>query len=575
MTADSNNIEESCDKLRSSDEIASSQVHIMEDSAQQLKAFIIQNPNIFGAADIYNIRFQSPLTLAGMLTAVLTGLVDTDRRPAVHKYLVILPPGLKAEECEEKVWSIIAPTFRLFAQREMEPCYQVWLKSHFHLVIAPDRRTSSILDIIKAQPEFTSITVVDAASYRDDGVALYIAPGASSPLRPEDVWAPQLRALATAAIKLAKTSKLYVALDANQLSPGRKVLSDLLLSIEGCGVLGSSSENSPDSILATKVDQWDAWLQEGSLGKVFREIDQLPANLDRQKPYLRIQILHKAGHFPQALEAIRSEITRGLALDASMRVKFAKFAQDANASRFAAEILSPAVGELRNREDLESALVTAHDADSIELEEKIAERLNTLFPGSPGVRQRRLRTFFANRDYRGAAMLMADEPGGQAEFYCNIARFLSGDDAPDYNGLIALAGSDISQADAYRIACVNDALSRKLVSKAFELALALPSTLAQRKRGELLLLRVMEQFLLLNGKDGALPVESELFQTAILSLIARLAANPENHALRAGLSHIFQRFSGILGCTSLLGRPSRMVVKFFNTWDTMKLTPTG
>jgi hypothetical protein len=313
MTADLNSPEESSGELSSSDKIESSHVQIsgMDGHAQELKAFISQNPNIFGAADIYNVRFQSPLTLAGMLTAMLTGLVDTDRRPVVHKYVVIVLPGLNAEESEEKVWSIIATTFRLFAQREMEPREQAWLKRRFQLVIASDRRTHSVLDVIRVQPEFTSIIVAEAASYRDDGVAPYIAAGASSPLRPEDVWVPQLHALATAAIQLAKKSKLYVALDAGQLSPSRKFLSDLLLSIDGCGVMGSSSDDAPDSILATRVDQWDAWIHEGRLGQVFRDIEQLPANLDNSKPYLRIQVLHKAGQFPEALQAIRREIALG------------------------------------------------------------------------------------------------------------------------------------------------------------------------------------------------------------------------------------------------------------------------
>jgi hypothetical protein len=87
-----------------------------------------------------------------------------------------------------------------------------------------------------------------------------------------------LHALATAAIKLARKSQTYVAIDSNQLTPSRKDLSDLLLSIEGCGVMGSSSEDSPDSILVTRVDQWNAWIIEGRLGQVLRDIELLPAS---------------------------------------------------------------------------------------------------------------------------------------------------------------------------------------------------------------------------------------------------------------------------------------------------------
>src|SRR5574337_346771 len=468
MTADVNNPEKSSGDLNNSDKIepSNAQISAMDRHARELKEFISQYPYIFGAADIYNVRFHSPLTLAGMLTVVLTGLVNTDRKPVVNKYVVIVPPGLNEEECQEKVWNVIAETFRLFAKREMEPREQAWLKSRFQLVIASDQRMHSVLDVIKVQSEFTSIIVTEAASYRDDSIAPYIPAGASSPLLPEDIWVPQLHALATAAINLAKKCKSYVALDANQLSPSRQVLADRLLSIDRCGVMGSRTENSRNSILATRVDQWDAWVREGRLGQVLRDIEQLPAIFDSNKAYLRIQILYKGSLFPQALQAIREEVASGHEIDAEMRTKLARIAQDAGASRFAQEILAPAIAELHSLEHLESALLTAQDAGSIELEEMIADRLNTLSPSSPLLRERRLHILLANRDYSGAAVIVAEESEGRAEFYRALARFLSGDDKPDYHGLIALAGSDISQSEAYRIASINDALSRQLITEA-------------------------------------------------------------------------------------------------------------
>jgi len=542
MTADLNKPKESSGELSNSDELTTSRLHIsdMVGLSRELQAFIIKNPNIFGAADIYNVRLNSPLTLAGILTAVLTGLIDTDRRPAVHKFVVIVPPEWDAGECEEKAWSGIVRAFSLLAKRKMEPLEQTWLNRRFQLIVASDRRTSSVLDIISIQPEYTVIIVAEAASYRDESIAPYIASGASSLSRPEYVWVPQLHAFATEAVTLAKKCKYYVALDANQFSPDRNVLSELLLSIEGCGVMGSSSEDSPDSILAARLDQWDSWIHEGRLGQVFRDIEQLPANLDSNKPYLRIQVLHKAGQFRDALQALRQEIELDHELDAPMRVKLARIAQDASASRFVVEILSPALAELHSLEDLESALATAQDAGSTELEKRVADRLNELFPGCSSLRQRLLHTLLADRDYAGAAAITTEEPDGKAEFYGTLARFLSDDDIPDYKGLIALAGSDISKADAYRMACVNDALSRKLIPQAFELALPLPRTPAQAKRGEMLLLQIIEHIMLLNGKYGSLSVQSESLQAAVISLIERLAANPDNQGLRVGLAHLIQ-----------------------------------
>jgi hypothetical protein len=69
--------------------------------------------------------------------------------------------------------------------------------------------------------------------------------------------------------------------------------------------------------------------------------------------------MHRAGHYPQALQAIREEMGPGRKLDATMRVKLARFAQDANASRLATELLAPAIAELDRLEELESALAVA------------------------------------------------------------------------------------------------------------------------------------------------------------------------------------------------------------------------
>jgi hypothetical protein len=300
-------------------------------------------------------------------------------------------------------------TFSRLAKREMEPCQQNWLRGRFQTITALDRRSRSVLDLIDAQPERTVIIVTEAASYRDDAIEPYVAPGTSTPLQLEDVWVPQIHALAAAAVELAKKRSLYVALDADQPSPRREHLSELLLSVDGCGVMGSSRDEDPGSILAARVDQWEAWIRAGHLGRALRDIEKLPAKLDANKPYLRIQVLYKAGHFPQALQAIRDAVIPDSKLDGSLQVKLARIAEDANASRLASEILAPAVDKLESQEDLESALATAQDTGSAELEEKVVRRLAAMFPGSRGLRKRHLGTLLAAADYAAVAAMSAEE----------------------------------------------------------------------------------------------------------------------------------------------------------------------
>ena len=508
---------------------------------QEMQDFFRRNPNVLGGVDVLNLDLQSPQVRAGMTVAVLAGLVDAKRRPAVRGFTVVLPPKSMLEEADEAVWDEFAGTFHILAGRELSTSEYDWYRARLRVVATDDRRTRSVLEVIAMESRQVAVIVTEAAGYREDTIDPYVPSGALTPLLPEDVWVPQLHGLASSAVKLARERMIYVALDTNCVSPSRRALSDLLLSIEGCGVLGSSREEDADSILAARVDQWDAWIRQGLLGRALRDVDQLPSKLDSNKCYLRIQLLHKAGHLPQALQAIREEVASGRKLDVHLRVKLARIAQDANASGLAKELLGPAVDQLESREELESALATALDVGAEELEERIAERLGEVFPGAQSLLQRRQRALLASGNYGDAAALMASNPHdtGGADFYSTLARAFSGPGIPDYHVLIASAGKDAPKSEAYRIACVQDALRRKLVVHAFHLAMPLPRTPDQTTRGERLLLQALEG-ILLHDKGGTLPVATDRVQEALLSLIKRLAGNPLNHGLRVGLASLLQ-----------------------------------
>ena len=512
------------------------------DLVRELKAYIIRNPNVFGSADIYNVDYQNPQSRAAALAALLACLTDGDGRPAVAKFTVIIPPGLDEDVFRADICIEFENSFSLITEREIEQSELSWFEARLQVVAVPDSWSSTLLGIIRAQPNRTMVIVTEAARYRDSTVDPFVTPGASTPLRPEDVWAPQLHALATAAIELARERELYIALDANELSPRREALSNLLRSIDGCGVIGSGSETDPDSIVAERVHLWEAWIREGQFGRALNDIEQLSPDLDANKRYLRIQILHRAGHLLLALQEIREELALGRKLDAESRVKLAVIAQDANASKLAIELLVPAIAELKSREDLELALMTAHEIGSADLEAKVAERLSSEFPGTSALRQYQQRALLLERDYAGVAALMAEEPDSEdsVHFYNKLALYLSSSKNPDYGGLIGSADGDAEQADAFRMACVSDALNRSLISQAFELAVPIPETPSQMDLGERLLLQVLRAVLLRTENSGSLPVRSEQFQEAVLLLVERLSNEPHKHHLREGLARLIQ-----------------------------------
>ena len=242
-------------------------------AAREIADFIGRNPNIFGGTDIFNLDFGAPIARAGMLAAVLTALVDSDHQPAVHRFVIAVPPNTDDSAAFRLASAQFIETFEMLAQREITKREKDALKYRIQISVALDRRHRAVLDIIAQQEERSAIIVTEAATYRDDEVKPFVAPGATTPLRPEDVWAPQLHALASAATALVRGRPLYAALDAGELTPRRQALADLLLTVDDCGVMGSSNDDDPETILARHVDEWEKWIREGRLGKALRGVE--------------------------------------------------------------------------------------------------------------------------------------------------------------------------------------------------------------------------------------------------------------------------------------------------------------
>lgn len=387
-----------------------------------------------------------------------------------------------------------------------------------------------MLDLIREQPARTAVIICEAASYRDEQVAPFVPAHATTPLAPEDIWVPQLHALADAATDIAAANQLYVALDANELRPIRAALGDLLQSIYRCGVMSAEDEKRGETILSRRVDQWDQWIASGHAGLAIRDVDALPASVDDQKPFLRVQLMHKAGLRLQALEAIRTEFLPRDDLNPSTRTRLALIAEAANASRLAADLLAPAIDALDMLEDLESALGTLTSADAPELANRVAERLEARLPGSRATAQRVRSRLLEQRDYAELADLVRANNAQEATYFEALARTFAATGVPDYLALIDSA-HDADEADAFRLAAVGDALHRGLTRHAFDLVLTPPASEKFGQRWERLLLRTLERCFLTRGPNDQPPIAYDRMEDGI----RRLLATPMNEGLRSGI----------------------------------------
>jgi hypothetical protein len=212
---------------------------LVGDDAERLEAlanFIRRNPNVLGGGDVLTIVGGKPVARAGMLAAVLAGLSIEGGERAIQKYLIIIPQTADGVADDALAWDHFSRGVERLARRALRPEEANWFRLRFEVRNASDGRSTSLLAVIGDQPERTAVIVVKAATYRDDHVAPLVPAGATTPLMPEDVWVPQLHALARAAVAIAGDKILYVALDADELTPANSELEALLLSVDGCGV---------------------------------------------------------------------------------------------------------------------------------------------------------------------------------------------------------------------------------------------------------------------------------------------------------------------------------------------------
>jgi hypothetical protein len=268
-----------------------------------ISSFFEQNGVEFGAVDIFCLggSVHRVLTLVELLLALREG---DGRWVAERLNLIITADAAKQLGGTAAVQAHIE---QVFTERSRSTAQTVSTRNSLQLVEPEDLRSETIIPIISNVPLQSVVIVVNAAWFRAEDAKPYSAPGGiDRPMLAEDFWAPQLHTLAERLVEVSKERNAYVVLDAGYPSPHRPFLRNLLESIEGVAVLGSELVEDYDAVLATKVDGWDRSLSEGRLGPVLKSIDELPAAMDAQKPFLRIQMLHRAGLHGPALDEIEN-----------------------------------------------------------------------------------------------------------------------------------------------------------------------------------------------------------------------------------------------------------------------------
>lgn len=510
-----------------------SAINCESDLLEMIETSYARNPNVFGAGDILNITGGNPEDRAGMVAAALGGLALESGERAFQRVVVVLPFGSDLAVAEESIWGSFVRSFERLAHRLLEKDEQTWFRNWLTVQIAANGCHAQLLDLIAELSERTAVIIVKASGYRDNSIPAHVRDGLQFSLIPEDIWAPQVHALAVAAEPLVKAQKLYLALDIDESSPTRPELAELLMSIDTFGVVGSTVADSVESIIAQHVDTWDKLISIGRVGRAMTDVEALPSNMESQKSFLKIQLLHKAGLQLEALALIRSELIVREDLDPSTRVKLGFIAKDAGAMQLASELILPCIDALQSCEDLEVALRVLGQSNQA-LADRVVTQLEARFPNTESVRRYRYKQLLRAHDHDGAAELLHKDDPQQSAFHARLAAAFSGTDTPNYIGLIQ-SGQTANVSESYRLASVQDALARGLILHAIELVGEVPSETALADHWEELALKVLEGGFLQTGPDGKPAVSTEAAEELLIKLIGRLAANPMKGNLRIGI----------------------------------------
>lgn len=184
----------------------------------------------------------------------------------------------------------------------------------------------------------------------------------------------------------------------------------------------------------------------------------------------------------------------------------------------------------------------------------------------------RLRELVSARDFNGAAEVARVNLSNEkiANFFSTLGRHLSCKGVPDYQTLVKEAVNDSALAEAYRMACVDDALKRSLPVHALDLVLPLPTVKDQSSYGERLLLNTIKDLLLFTSKQGIQPVPLDRIEEALLALVKSLADDPTKLELRAGLVELLQpSVAGTVGLALIV----KAVFRFSTQPITLRKSP--
>ena len=425
--------------------------------------------------------------------------------------------------------------------RELSEKEQASLGRFVRVVHARNFRVGSVTEVLDAASGGSAAIVAYAALYRMDSEPT--SQPLPSPPMPDDLWVPHLYDLATQCIAIAKSRHFYLLLDVGESSPQRPENYERIKAVDGCGVFGIHREHDGGKLIAENVANWRSLAENGRLGSAFASIDALPAWLDSQKSFIKLQLMESVVPSEDILRLLRDDPNIQSKADFRAKLKLARIAERANDDDLSRRLLISCIDGLRSEEDYFLAADLADDLSEFELLEHILERADALFPNSRSFFDQRLRMYLQTRRYPELVRRLLNsniELEPQRRFFLlTVGSAFASLEPVDFSLLVETVSSVAPQFTSWcQVACGNEAIERQDFDSAVQVCMPAknhPLTEAVAS----VLIAALKRLLLQRGPDGrALAISGDDMVPPVQAIIAYLSANPRDAATRQRLTSL-------------------------------------
>jgi hypothetical protein len=397
------------------------------DGAIDVRDHFARNGLDWGVGDL--IVAGGSLKLFGEFLACVLNVRDQDQKRAVRRIVLVQPAGTGDVK---EVLSAIGEAIGRWRGQQPTAEEEAILSRALRVVSPASLEIESVLAAIRDAEPRSTIVIRFASGYRAPDIRPSGTPDRLA--FPEDFWTPHLHALCVKSLEVIRDRELYVLIEAQEEWPIKQVNRDLLMSIEGMGVLGGGVIGTPTQFIAGRLDAWAGAFATGELGPVLREIDALPSDYDDFKPLWRLQLLRKSkldGFARQELGSMSPQLAHKRPIEGVVVAEIALELDEAETTKRFLREIDP---ESLTPELLETLLRLSSKLGVEDLASRAEQLLETRFPGSPGLASHRVAGALASLDYRKAADLCARAGSGvwaeRAALYARLAELLDRDD-PD------------------------------------------------------------------------------------------------------------------------------------------------